>query len=366
MDNKKAAEDLTDYFKTFSGNNLQKELLKAPPSTDDVLAPTTHLIRKRREELDIHKAMEALQEDFAMTLMAQRVRDKELKEREVNLKEYLSNFNTFLQENKLKNGRALKTAVKERELARQKAANLLTLRQELKALTKEREKIAALVEKHEIYPRFLDKVVKAIPGSVALMSRVDSLVQTREELLTSIKQNQECCETARTQLTQYLEQNDDRLLHYNNRLAKLQRILDRVRSETMLWECRWAHIQNSATTKAMLLGTIKMATANLYQTTSKKAQDGWGEVALKDTLKQLDKQRNDTGLEGDHRNAMRVDEEPMQPAEVASLDGPIVATSADPVAVAEVGAVPDGPNAALSDRPFLLSPSMVDYTVTLV
>lgn len=93
---------------------------KAPPSTDYVLAPTTHLIRKRREELDIHKAMEALQEvihahtltsdplpappvcvcvyqDFAMTLMAQRVRDKELKEREVKLKEYLRNFNAFLQ-----------------------------------------------------------------------------------------------------------------------------------------------------------------------------------------------------------------------------------------------------------------------------
>nr|XP_029537613.1 coiled-coil domain-containing protein 42-like [Oncorhynchus nerka] len=225
MDNKKAAEDLTDYFKTFFGNNLQKELLKAPPSTDDVLAPTTHLIRKRREELDIHKAMEALQEHFTMTLMAQRVRDKELKEREVNLKEYLSNFNTFLQ----------------------------------------------------------------FQEAWQVMSRVDSLVQTREELLTSIKQNQECCETARTQLTQYLEQNDDRLLHYNNRLAKLQRILDRVRSETMLWESRWAHIQNLATTKAMLLGTIKLATANLYQTTSKKAQDGWGEVALKDTLKQLDK-----------------------------------------------------------------------------
>uniref|UniRef100_A0A8C7I0C1 DUF4200 domain-containing protein n=1 Tax=Oncorhynchus kisutch TaxID=8019 RepID=A0A8C7I0C1_ONCKI len=214
---------------------------------DDVLAPTTHLIRKRREELDIHKAMEALQEVI------------------------------HTHENKLKNGRALKTAVKERELARQKAANQLTLRQELKALTKEREKIGALVEKHEIYPRFLDKVVKAskqFQEAWQVMSRVDSLVQTREELLTSIKQNQECCETARTQLTQYLEQNDDRLLHYNNRLARLQRILDRVRSETMLW--------------AMLLGTIKMATANLYQTTSKKAQDGWGEVALKDTLKQLD------------------------------------------------------------------------------
>ncbi|XP_029630024.1 coiled-coil domain-containing protein 42-like [Salmo trutta] len=271
MDNKKAAEDLTDYFKTYFVNNLQKELLKAPPSTDYVLAPTTRLIRKRREELDIHKAMEALQEDFAMTLMAQRVRDKELKEREVKLKEYLRNFNTFLQENKLKNGRVLKIAVKERELARQKAANLLILKQELKALTKERVKIAALVEKHEIYSRFLDKVVKAskqFQEAWQVMSRVDTLVQTREELLTSIKQNQECCETSRTQLTQYLEQNEDRLLHYNNRLAKLHRILDRVRSETMLWESRWAHIQNTATMKTMLLGTIKMATVNLYQTTS--------------------------------------------------------------------------------------------------
>lgn len=61
----------------------------------------------------------------------------------------------------MKNVRALKIAVKERELARQKAGNLLILKQELKALTKERVKIAALVEKHEIYSRFLDKVVKA-------------------------------------------------------------------------------------------------------------------------------------------------------------------------------------------------------------
>ncbi|KAK6318770.1 hypothetical protein J4Q44_G00099810 [Coregonus suidteri] len=201
MDNKKAAEDLTDYFKTYFGNNLQKVLLKAPLSTDDVLAPTIRLIRKRREELDIHKAMEALQEDFDMILMAQRVRDKELKEREVKLKEYLRNFDTFLQK-----------AVKERELARQKAANLLILRQELKALTKEREKIAALVEKHEIYPRFLDKVViasKQFQEVWQVMSRLDTLVQIREELLTSTKQNQECCETARTQLTQYLEQSED-------------------------------------------------------------------------------------------------------------------------------------------------------------
>ncbi|CAB1353297.1 unnamed protein product, partial [Coregonus sp. 'balchen'] len=180
MDNKKAAEDLTDYFKTYFGNNLQKVLL------------------------------------------------------------------------------ALKKAVKERELARQKAANLLILRQELKALTKEREKIAALVEKHEIYPRFLDKVViasKQFQEVWQVMSRLDTLVQIREELLTSTKQNQECCETARTQLTQYLEQSEDSCTTTTG-----------WPSYRAFWtehaESRWAHIQNTATTKTLLLSTIKMATLN--------------------------------------------------------------------------------------------------------
>lgn len=91
-----------------------------------------------------------------------------------------------------------------------------------------------------------------------MMSRVDTLVQTREELLTSIKQNQECCETVRTQLTQYLEQNEDRLLHYNNRLAKLHRILDRVHSETMLW------VRGQQSTDMRLCRSIRMVGTKIY------------------------------------------------------------------------------------------------------
>lgn len=59
-----------------------------------------------------------------------------------------------------------------------------------------------------------------------------------------------------------------------------------------LQESRWAHIQNTAAKKTLLLGTIKMATLNLFQIVSKQLKETTDvDVTLEDTHKQLDKVR---------------------------------------------------------------------------
>uniref|UniRef100_A0A6I8MXD0 DUF4200 domain-containing protein n=1 Tax=Ornithorhynchus anatinus TaxID=9258 RepID=A0A6I8MXD0_ORNAN len=52
-------------------------------------------------------------------------------------------------------------------------------------------------------------------------------------------------------------------------------------------ESRWAHIQNTAAKKTLLLGTIKMATLNLFQIVSKQLKETTS-VPVEDTHKQLD------------------------------------------------------------------------------
>lgn len=60
-------------------------------------------------------------------------------------------------------------------------------------------------------------------------------------------------------------------------------------------ESRWAHIQNTAAKKTLLLGTIKMATLNLFQTVSKQLKES-SLVSLEDTHKQLDMVRGGSGI----------------------------------------------------------------------
>ncbi|KAL4835176.1 hypothetical protein H8958_016758 [Nasalis larvatus] len=107
------------------------------------------------------------------------------------------------------------------------------------------------------------------------------------DLMQSAQEGQEKIERAKARLARYMEEKDDEILQQNNELARLQMRFDHARSNVIIWESRWAHIQNTAAKKTLLLGTIKMATLNLFQIVSKQLKEVT-EVALEDTHKQLD------------------------------------------------------------------------------
>ena len=160
------------------------------------------------------------------------------------------------------------------------------------------------------------------------MARYKTLVSMHDDLMQSAQEGQEKIERAKARLARYMEEKDDEILQHNNELARLQMRFDRARSDVIIWvssrlvrgllgllgervrdghththtccahvppssspqESRWAHIQNTAAKKTLLLGTIKMATLNLFQIVSKQLKEA-SYVSLEDTHKQLDRVR---------------------------------------------------------------------------
>lgn len=72
------------------------------------------------------------------------------------------------------------------------------------------------------------------------------------------QENQDRLEKQKSKKLRYIEEKNNEILNYNNRLATLQTKLDKTQSEAVKWESKWTHIKNTAAKKTLLLGRIKM------------------------------------------------------------------------------------------------------------
>uniref|UniRef100_H3AUK6 Coiled-coil domain containing 42 n=1 Tax=Latimeria chalumnae TaxID=7897 RepID=H3AUK6_LATCH len=252
------------------------------------------LMQKKKKKHSVHPCSVFLSQAFHLKMEGLKHRRADLNQKEQHLKEYLLKFDQFLkgggQENDLKKLRAVKKANKEREVKRQKDRDLANLQDETLALNLVKQKLLKKLQKYSLYVNYLEKVIEAsdeFEEVHQVMSRYDTLVMTQEDLLQTAQESQETIDRAKARLLHYVEEKNDEILQYNNRLAQLQTRLDKAQSEAVVWESRWAYIQNTAAKKTLLLGTIKMATLNLFQTVSKHAKAKMT-VPLEDTQQQLE------------------------------------------------------------------------------
>uniref|UniRef100_A0A8C9T180 DUF4200 domain-containing protein n=1 Tax=Scleropages formosus TaxID=113540 RepID=A0A8C9T180_SCLFO len=220
-----------------------------------------------------------------------RRRRKELDEKEEQLKESLFKFNKFLKENDAKRGRALKKASEEKDLARQKQAEVELLEQEVLVLQKRRETMRVKVQRKAVYRDFLHRVTKSSTkfGEIwELVARFDTLLATREQLLGRESEGRQLGEALRQQHRRFVDEQSDRILRYNNQLSELQTRLEQVRSLALKWEATWNHIQSISARETLLLGQIKVTTLNLFHMMGGQTDDENG-VGIGDTLGQLDR-----------------------------------------------------------------------------
>ncbi|XP_006900566.1 PREDICTED: coiled-coil domain-containing protein 42A isoform X1 [Elephantulus edwardii] len=282
-------EDLAEYFRLQYGERLLQLLQKFPSIEEQLESPSIRLLEKKKEAKVVHQAMEEKKETFKRKMEALNLRWEELGIKEAQLKSHIQKFEQFIQENDQKRIRALKKANKERMLKRQRMRELTKAKQELGALRLEHQHLSSKLQGYSVFNKYLEQVVESSEFEEIheVIARYKTLVSMHHDLMQSVQQGQEKIERAKARLVHYMEEKNDEILQHNNELAELQMRFDRARSDVIVWESRWAHIQNTAAKKTLLLGTIKIATLNLFQIVNKQLKDSTV-VSLEDTHKQLD------------------------------------------------------------------------------
>jgi hypothetical protein len=278
--------NLKDYFKNFK----EKLLVKMPKQEEADITSATRLLEERREMVEVEHALIAQKEEFQMRKESLQQRTEELERKEQQLKESLLKFDKFLKENDAKRARAIKKSAEEQELCKKKETEAQKLEDLQQQLVGERERLSEKLEKHEIYQKFMQKVLdqsEEFSETREIIDRYNTLVATHSDLLDREQLNQKASEDEKARLVRFTEEKNNQILHYNNKLAQLQTRLDQAQSNAVKWESKWTHIQNTAAKKTLLLGRIKIATHNLYQLVCKNSK---GTVQpTENTITQLDR-----------------------------------------------------------------------------
>ncbi|XP_073502385.1 coiled-coil domain-containing protein 42-like [Phyllobates terribilis] len=195
------------------------------------------------------------------------LRWEELRVQEAGLKDQLLRNQSLILENEVKCRQAEVKARGAREICDRKEQELRCLQEEQHSLVKRKQKIQAQIQIYNKFCDFLQCTVEAseeFRASGDVLDRFYMLVDTSRYLQRAVQEAQAFSDQARAQLCSFLKEKEDEELQLDNQLGQLQSDLDEAQNQRLLWESRWMHIQNTATKKTLLIGTIKMAAQNLF------------------------------------------------------------------------------------------------------
>uniref|UniRef100_G1NAC9 DUF4200 domain-containing protein n=1 Tax=Meleagris gallopavo TaxID=9103 RepID=G1NAC9_MELGA len=254
------------------------------------MLPSRRLLLKRREVVEVEKALQAQREHFRqqMELLAQR--RQQLGQREEQLRDDTIKFNSFLKAMSARRQRAQKRAGEERAWAAQRGAEALRLQRELERLQRHREQLGQRLRslrrawQRPVHP--LDTVVQ-FQDMPSMLAHFGALVEARAVLLRQVEAGRVALAQGQAQLQQCCEEADSELTSGNEEVLQLRARLEAARRDVLKGESHRAQLEGVAAQKTLLLGQIQMAVLSLFQLATTRLEVP-KDVALGDTEAQLD------------------------------------------------------------------------------
>lgn len=217
-------------------------------------------------------------------------RKDKLREDEAKLRKSLKDYDKYLRENDLRRKRAQKKARDESITCREREDDLVRLHDENITARESRELQRVQIKTAEVYEVFLKRVLAHehdYDEIGELLDRHATLKGTNEELIRQKELNQQRLETLQRDASRSREDHKVEMLRLNNKLASLESRREQAQADRLHWENEATQAEREACENTLLLGRLKMASANLYALI--QARQGKGKEKMASTDKQLDK-----------------------------------------------------------------------------
>ncbi|XP_071619422.1 cilia- and flagella-associated protein 73 isoform X2 [Heliangelus exortis] len=268
----------------------EKLRLTVPGWGASTLLPSTRLLLKRQEMVEVEKVLQRRREEFRQRMEHLARRRQRLGQRQEQLRDAILKFDTFLKASAARQERALRRASEERARVAGQGAEAARLRQELGQLLRHRDSLARRLRSLRCFGDYLREVLAStgqFQDVPAMLAHFVALARTRAALAQQAEARQEQLAQVQARLQRYQEEASSELLHTSKELDQLHARLEATRRDVLQEESHWAHIQNVASQKTLLLGQIKLALLNLFQLTTARLEVPV-DVDLEDTEAQLD------------------------------------------------------------------------------
>ncbi|NWX44535.1 CCD42 protein, partial [Steatornis caripensis] len=200
------------------------------------LLPSTRLLLKRREVVEVERALQSQREEFRQRMERLAQRRQQLGQRKEQLQDVVLKFNAFLKASAARQERALRRADEERAWVARQGAEAAHLHQELAGLLQCRERLGQRLRSLRCFGDYLQGVLARMgqfQDVPAMLAHFEALAGVRAALAQQAEAQQEQLTQGWARLRRYQEEATSELLRTNNELVQLRARLEAARREVL-------------------------------------------------------------------------------------------------------------------------------------
>jgi len=229
---------------------------------------STLLLKKRKEMREVDDALDFMKEEFASRMQACEERQREFERKQADMKDQVTKFEKFIQENDAKRQRAEMKAKSETRQCQQNELKISQLRRELHKDEESKKKKNEELERLKKYRMYLDIVVEVSEEEyeeiTEVLNRYNTLMHAYHDLQAQVTQGEQKMDVYRGKLLALKRETQNQVLVHNSEIHGHQKDVERLRSDALQLDIQRENLEQKTNDRNRQSGQVVMSIKNLY------------------------------------------------------------------------------------------------------